>query len=328
MGASKVVVGIVTYRSGSVLRRCLQALKRQTFPRITVKIWDNAGEDEIRTIAKSFQVPYIRSDRNLGYGGGHNALLQNTSLSDIDYYLTLNPDAVLDPAYVSSVVHCARTQSAGSVTGKLYKDKNNLTLYSVGHAIFRDGYAFNIGYGMKDQGQYEKSKEIFGVPGAAALYSGAMIHALSRCGRFFDPDLFMYYEDIDVDWRGQLRGFSSWYTPRAIALHPGGVAPKILEGDILANRFITIMKNATAQDLVMFNFPHMFLHILFRLVTTPRVGWHIVKIVGKNAKRACQFRATATGVKMKTWFQAAHQEASSQPLSIASRLSQFFSKYV
>jgi GT2 family glycosyltransferase len=79
-----------------------------------------------------------------------------------------------------------------------------------------------------------------------------MIDDISVQGEFFDSDFFVYREDADVAWRGQLMGWRCLYTPRACGYHVRNVLPgkrRALPAEInmhsVKNRFLMRMKNMT-----------------------------------------------------------------------------------
>lgn len=321
-----VYIGIVTYNSARLMAACLASLSRQTYPNIQVIVLDNHSSDDIAKLMRKYPgVRYIESRKNVGYGSGHNGILRTIHFTNNDYYLTLNPDARLLPAYVSRLVQACRRRKAGWAVGALYKDTKRTTLYSVGHAMFRDGYAFNIGYGMKGAGLYNAPRKIFGAPGAAALYSYSLIRDISRGDNFFDPALFIYYEDVDVDWRANLSGHSCWFEPSAVAIHPGGTAPRHMTGDILCNRFYVVMKNAFVSDLLVYNLPVIMFHLLTRLVCTPLIGARMMGLCVVRAPVAFSKRTAVRMTKsdMHVWFRAAGKEMSAQPKNIRERIRAF-----
>lgn len=321
-----VYVGIVTYNSARLMDACFAALSRQIYPHIQIVVFDNHSSDNIAKLMRKYpHVRFIQSSKNVGYGSGHNNILRAIRCKNNDYYLTLNPDARLSPTYISQLVSSCRRHKAGWAVGKLYKDTKKTVLYSAGHAILRDGYAFNIGYGMKDGPQYSVSRKIFGAPGAAALYSHALISALSRDGDFFDPALFLYYEDIDIDWRANLAGYACWFEPSAVAIHKGGVAPPHMTGDILCNRFYVVMKNAFVSDLLTYNFPVITLHLLARLVSTPLIGARMIGLCVAKSPVALYKRTTVRTPKsvIHQWFRAAGKEMSLQPVNARERIKAF-----
>jgi len=309
------------------MRKCIDAVLRQSYKTVTVIILDNNSVDDIDQIIKHYdkKIVFIKSRLNYGFGGGHNRIIQSVQLQKQDYYLALNPDATLDSNCVKALVEGARKHRADWATGKLYKDFHTNTLYSVGHAILRDGYAFNIGHECKDEGQYSDVREVFGAAGAAALYKGSMIQAVSVSGNFFDPALFMYYEDVDVDWRARLLGLHCWFIPNAIVHHRGGLFPSHLEAGVLVNRFVSVVKNAYWIDLVVYNAPIILLHTIIRLIITPKVGVQIILQLFRSAQYAL-FHRTQSKISrsdLLAWFARSVQEDSGVPITHRQRMFAF-----
>lgn len=322
-----VYVGVVTYNSAPLIGRCLEAILGQRHVAVRVIVFDNNSRDHIARVMQRYKqgTTFIQSPVNVGFGGGHNAILRSLRLRDSDYYMALNPDARLEPGSLARLVAAAKKHRASWVSGKLYRDSAHKILYSVGHALLRDGYAFNIGFGITDRGQYNMPREVFGAPGAAALYQGSMIHTLSIRGNFFDPTLFMYYEDVDIDWRARVRGLRCWYEPSAVVVHPGGKFPRALEAEVLANRFLSVCKNALPRDLFFYNLPGIGIHIAARFLVTPRIGFRILKKFFKQMYRAIGARANTkvSPAVMHGWFLWSSKELSQQPISLTDRLNAF-----
>ncbi len=322
-----VYIGIVTYKSAGLIIACVTSLLTQRSVRFKIIVLDNNSKDMVARVVKHFgnTVTFIQSTVNLGFGGGHNAILRSLPLRDSDYYMAVNPDATPEPDCVARLVRASQRHAASWVTGKLYKDMHKKIMYSVGHALQRDGYAFNIGYGIIDQGQYDMPREVFGAPGAAVLYQGSMVRMLSVKGNFFDPNLFMYYEDIDIDWRARLQGLRCWYEPAAVVKHPGGNFPRSLEAEVLTNRFLCILKNAFISDLIFYNLPLMWVHVVFRIVITPAVGFRILQKMIRVFPSALRARSSPRIFRqeMHAWFLQSAKEASQQPVRLFDRIRVF-----
>lgn len=92
---------------------------------------------------------------------------------------------------------------------------------STGLVMNRIWRAFDRGAG-EPSANWKVSGEVFGVSGAAAMYSRTMIEAISVQDQFFDDDFFAYKEDVDVAWRGRLFGFKSYYCAEAVGYHKRG----------------------------------------------------------------------------------------------------------
>jgi GT2 family glycosyltransferase len=58
---------------------------------------------------------------------------------------------------------------------------------------------------------------VFGACAAAALYRMAMLRDIG----FFDEDFFLLYEDVDLSFRAQLKGYRCLYVPEAVVYHKG-----------------------------------------------------------------------------------------------------------
>lgn len=321
-----VYVGIVSFNTLSDLPGCIASVKRQSQKDIRIIVFDNNSSDgSVAWLRKQKGIMLIPHDENIGFGRAHNAIINSVHLGKNDYYLALNPDVRLGRRYISELVAVVKTKGAYWATGKLYKDASKKTLYSAGHGLLKDGYALNIGYDLPDGKIWNVAREVFGAPGAAPLYSSKLIRSLSVSGSFFDPRMFLYYEDIDVDWRARLSGFHCWYSPRATAVHAGGKFRSSYEIEALGNRYAGVLKNASVADLVTYNIPRIGMHVLFRLVLSPRKGF---LLLGK-AMRAVTFLRARTPWRvsrsyMHRWFAWSAGQPTGQPVTPIGRLSSFW----
>ena len=315
-------IGIVVYNSLEDLPRCFVGIRQQTYPYIRVTALDNASDDEsvvwLHQNAPEAQV--ITSPQNLGFGRGHNALMKERRTGE--YYLALNPDVLLLPNYVASLVAALEANAkAGWGTGKLLLP-DEIRIYSVGHALLRGGYAFNIGYGLPDNTVFAQSREVFGAPGAAVLLKDSLIDALARA---FDEHIFLYAEDTDLDWRARRLGWICLYVSDAVAMHRGSEPGAARRAEAVANRYLSVLKNAFLVDLIFYNLPTLAAHLLFRLVTTPALGWHMVRLIAAGAPAALRQRRRPriSYLKMHEWFAWSSQQPTSQPRTFADRLKSF-----
>lgn len=320
-----VYVGIVSFNTLSDLPDCIAAVKRQSHKDIRIIVFDNNSSDgSIAWLRKQRGITLMENSENIGFGRAHNAIINSVRLGRNDYYLALNPDVRLGRRYVSELIAICRTKKADWATGKLYKDAARKVLYSVGHGLLRDGYAVNIGYDMPDAAYWNQAREVFGAPGASPLYSAKLMKTVSDRGNFFDPHMFMYYEDVDVDWRARLFGFRCWYNPRAVAYHPGGGFRKALEIEALANRYRSVMKNASVFDLLTYNLPHILLHILFRIIVSPSKGLRLAeKLIAAFPVVFRRSRRVITGSAIRQWFLWSTRQPTGQPTTVRSRLESF-----
>jgi GT2 family glycosyltransferase len=248
----KVAVNIVTFNSAGDIALCLESLRLQTFTDFEIHIWDNASDDDTLKIIEPFDVQYLtRSPLNVGFCKAHNELACRFAA---DYFLFLNPDTVLSATFIEELVRaCDARPDAASASGKLMR-LDRRTIDSTGIIMLREQRHLDRGADQPDAGQFEKSEDIFGPSGAAAMYRREALEDVAVQGEYFDEDFFAYREDADLAWRCRLLGWSSIYVPSAVAHHRRRVTPerratlpKAINYHSVKNRFLLRMNNMTAD---------------------------------------------------------------------------------
>ena len=115
-----VSVLITTYNSAKFLTRCLESIDSQTFQAIEVVVVDNASSDETRTILQQRTgLKIFYNDRNTGFAAAQN---QAARAARGSWLLSLNPDVVLSPTFVETLVTTGELHAeVGTVCGKLLR---------------------------------------------------------------------------------------------------------------------------------------------------------------------------------------------------------------
>lgn len=255
-----VAVTIVTYNSGRFIRRCLESVLDQRFSLDDIVVIDNGSHDGTPDILEGFEdrVRVVYNEENLGFAAAQNQAIAMTSA---DWVLALNPDALLMPGFIASLVSAGETEpEIGTVCGKLLSMSPDFhlpspaTFDSTGIFFTPTLRHFDRGSGQVDRGEYDRFEYVFGATGAAALYRRKMIEDVKIAGEFYDPDFFVYREDADVAWRAQLLGWKCLYVPVATGYHVRTATPanrKHLPREInmhsVKNRFLLRIKNATPR---------------------------------------------------------------------------------
>ncbi|WP_410512534.1 glycosyltransferase family 2 protein [Paenibacillus sp. BR2-3] len=262
-----VSIHIVTYNSADDILECLAAVLAQDYPIEQVVVVDNASADGSAEKVKAFysqlntssdanrpRLSLVENMANFGFAPAHN---QAISITNTDYVLVLNPDLTLAPDYVSRLV--ARMEvnpEIGSATGKLLLKADPQLVDSTGLWMNRARRAFDRGAG-EPSANWQESGPVFGVSGAAAVYSRRMIDDISVDGEFFDGDFFAYKEDVDVAWRAQLLGWQGYYDAEAIGYHERGwktsgrnSKPMFIRRISYINRYKMIYKNERARTVL------------------------------------------------------------------------------
>src|SRR5207253_5687120 len=240
-----VSVVVVTWNSAPFMPRCLDGILNQTHRETELIVVDNASADaSLANVPPSATI--IRNTANEGFARAAN---QGIAAAQGEFVLLVNPDAYLTPPYIERLL---AAQPDGAATGKLLRASgpdiepaNGID--SMGIRMTRTGRHFDIAV----EGRASQiAGEVFGVSGAAALYSMAMIRDVSIGGEFFDEDFFAYREDADVAWRARLFAWRAIYIPDAVAYHVRTVTPErrrelapVINMHSVKNRFLLRLKN-------------------------------------------------------------------------------------
>jgi GT2 family glycosyltransferase len=259
-----VSVAIITFNSARYIRRCLESVLTQDCAPLDVVVIDNASTDATPSILAEFEPLFgdrlrvLRNDLNSGFACAQNQAIAATKGA---WVLTLNPDVLLEPSFLRSLLDAAASDpTIGAVCGKLLSIGPGFRPLPV-ERIDSAGIVFTPTMRHLDRGWHELDGYRFDVPGyvfgataAAALYRRDMIADVSIEGEFFDPSFFVYREDADVAWRAQLLGWRCLYVPAAVGRHVRTVTPAnrrsmpaFINMHSVKNRFLMRIKNATPE---------------------------------------------------------------------------------
>ena len=222
---------IVSFNTRDVLRESLQSVAREQGDlRLEIFVVDNNSHDgSVEMVETEF--PYVqvmRSSVNLGFGAANNLALE---VAQGRYIVLLNSDAFLCPDSLRlSVQHMDQQPNVGLAGGRLVgRDHSWQPSARMFPSILSD---FKVMTGLA--GKFPKSRffgsfdrtwadpllpaEVDWVPGA---YSIIRAEALQKVG-FFDPEFFLYSEEVDLCRRIQNAGYKIMYWPDIVVIHIGG----------------------------------------------------------------------------------------------------------
>ncbi|MCU6791771.1 glycosyltransferase family 2 protein [Paenibacillus sp. WQ 127069] len=273
---STVSIHIVTFNSESCIQNCLESIFQQSYSISQIIIVDNASSDRTKEFLKKYhgEIDILYNSSNKGFAQAHNQAIRS---SHSDYFLVLNPDIRLDKNYVSYLIEAMEDHpSVGSSAGMLLSQNQLGFIDSAGLVIKRSRRAFDRGQNDPSL-KWSRSTEVFGVSGAAALYSRVMVEDISIFGEFFDEDFFAYKEDVDVAWRAQLMGWGAYYESKAVATHERGwKSGKRKEQPIFVRRlsYINRYKMMLKNDIIGYVFLHCFYLLSFEVLS---LGYTILR---------------------------------------------------
>jgi GT2 family glycosyltransferase len=220
----KFSIIIPNYNGAALLPPCLDSLQAQTYSDFEVILVDNAsGDGSVELVQRDYpQVRLLALERNRGLTGGCN---EGIAQARGEIIVCLNNDTEADPGWLSAIVGAlAAYPQAGMVACKLLLFDRRDTIHSAGDSYGLDGIPVNRGVWQPDGPPFDKPAWVFGACGGAAAYRWEMLEQIGLPApgaqtQVFDEELFMYCEDVDLNWRAQLAGYRCLYVPGALVYH-------------------------------------------------------------------------------------------------------------
>jgi GT2 family glycosyltransferase/glycosyltransferase involved in cell wall biosynthesis len=252
-----VSVIIVNHNGVKFLPPLFESVARQSLAPSEVWFFDNASTDGSVATARALLpgIKVVTYGRNIGYSVPVNEGIRRSSA---DYVLVLNVDVVLEDRFIEQMVTAVeRYETAGWAAGRMLKLTEAGKSHRVdclGHHMARKRYATGTDYSRPfDWRDYEHERFVFGASACAALYRRSLLEDVRLEGEYFDEAFFAYFEDVDLDWRAQLRGWKCLYVPSAVGYHVRGGSGLIAQPEIaacyLSNRWLMVVKNDRVRDL-------------------------------------------------------------------------------
>ncbi|MBC7519304.1 MAG: glycosyltransferase family 2 protein [Microbacteriaceae bacterium] len=225
---TRIAVVTVSYGSAEVLGGFLASIPAAADGPVGVTVADNKPAANVRAEAEAAGARYLPQSKNSGYGGAMNAAIA-TLAPEIDWVLISNPDVVLHPDSVATLVSRGDSDHGiGAVgpailtaTGELYPSARSVPSLrtGIGHALFANFWVSNPwsrAY-RNDQTAASSSRDAGWLSGACLLVRRTAFDAVGG----FDPDFFMYFEDVDLGYRLGLANYRNVYEPKAVVTHTG-----------------------------------------------------------------------------------------------------------
>ena len=200
------------------LAGCLPSLQAQAFRDFEIIVVDNGSVDgSVAYVQTHFpNTRLIALPENRGFSAAINA---GIGQARGEFIALLNNDTGTHPGWLEALsAAAAKNPTVDCFASKILCLTEPSILDSAGDGYSRRGMAWNIGKGLPDSGTWDQPRWVFGASGAAAFYRRRFFDKIG----LFDEDLFAFYEDVDLAFRGQLLQKKCLYVPDAIVFHRGG----------------------------------------------------------------------------------------------------------
>lgn len=234
----EVTVILVNYNTKELIRECLRSVfEMSKSVKFEVFVVDNASTDgSIEMLEKEFpQVKLIKNSKNIGFGRANNIAIRQ---SRGKYIFLLNADTVLLNNAIKifyDFMENPQNHKTACCGGNLYNpDMSPQHSYGKFPSINRIAFT-TIGLNLIFKEFYKKTflvdntievkdiKDVDYITGANMFLRKS---ALDEVG-LFDEDFFMYFEDTELSFRLNQKGFKSMLVPEAKIIHYCGLSGEI-----------------------------------------------------------------------------------------------------
>lgn len=223
-----VSIIIINYNSSKFTANCIESIhkftKSLTYEIIIVD--NNSHEDDFRlleTFAFNNNGKLIKSKCNLGFGGGNHLGYQHASG---EYLAFINNDAELLENSLLKLLTFYKSQSNIGVVG-LPQINEEKKVFKYSYRQFTGLKYHLLGqsspekhYSKKHQHDLSGPFEVDQVSGAFMFIKSSIYEAVGG----FDPNIFLFYEEMDLCLRLKKKGFKTMFYPDSTFIHYMGMS--------------------------------------------------------------------------------------------------------
>lgn len=207
MKEPKVSIAIVNYNGKDLTLNLLKSISKLNYKNYEIILVDNASTDRtLEIVKKNFKnVKLVENKKNLGYSGTNSSIKYCKG----KYILFLNNDMELDKNSLNELVKTAESDKNLVMSAPRLVNFYDKKLKSGGTWLSRAFYNGHIKGNDK-----EATKEI--------PYLGVGLikkDFVEMFGYLFDPDYFIYGEDVDLGLRIRLVGKKMLFEPKSLMYH-------------------------------------------------------------------------------------------------------------
>jgi GT2 family glycosyltransferase len=215
----KVGVVIPNWNGKEVTIDCISSISKSTYLNYSVIVIDNGSSDNsIDAILQMFpEVFIIRNITNLGLAEAYNQGIVFALENGVDYIFLLNNDTIVDQDTIKELVEVAENNpQVGVLCSKILYFTLPNVIWSIGAEFnLKTGYYKHLGYNQFDYGKFNKTQEVNYAPGCALLIPSFVFKKVGM----WDPNFFMYAEDIDFCLRVRKENFHILLVPSSKVWH-------------------------------------------------------------------------------------------------------------
>jgi len=222
-----ITASIVLYNTPKdQFKRLLNCVKESTVS-LRVYVIDNSPAPRSDLVHEEPLVTYIRSEKNVGYGGGHNLALRKI-LGSSEFHFVLNPDIYFGPQEIEKMLQFMRqNRDIGQLMPKVIYEDGSLQylckLIPTPLDLFVRRFAAAPLSSLlrrrieRFELRFTGYDKVMDVPLLSGCFMLFRVAALNQIG-LFDERFLMYLEDFDICRRMNAQ-FRTVFFPGATIVH-------------------------------------------------------------------------------------------------------------
>lgn len=228
----KILIVIVNYNGKHLLQKNLQTVVDNGYDNFDIVVVDNASVDgSVEYLKQKFpSVNIVESVENLGFGRGNNLGVEK--YPNYDAYLFLNNDVSVPKGFLNNMIQVLKREDVGAVGPKvLYSKKKEgidgkerYVINSAGIDVDEHYMSYDRYDKEEDNSKYGIVEEVDALMGGAFLVKGEVFDKVKG----FNPQMFLYYEDIDFSLRIRDLGYKLYYVGTSEVYHDHMASSKSL----------------------------------------------------------------------------------------------------
>jgi N-acetylglucosaminyl-diphospho-decaprenol L-rhamnosyltransferase len=245
----KLTIIIISWNTCELLKLCLASVARAAQPflpgEVETIVVDNYSHDGSTTMVRQ-EFPWVRlieNIENIGFARANNQAIQ---ASTGRYVLLLNPDTVVQPDALHTMVQFMEANPDVGVTGSRLLNPDGTLQPSCERfpALTRELWRLFHLEKFYSYAAYKMETWSVNAPREVDVVQGACFlverQVLEQVG-LLDTDYFIYSEEVDLCRRIWRSGRQIWWLPQAQVIHYGGQSTQQVAGAM----FLQLYKNKT-----------------------------------------------------------------------------------
>jgi N-acetylglucosaminyl-diphospho-decaprenol L-rhamnosyltransferase len=231
-----IAIVIVNYNTAALLHECITAVQANSrMTRIEIVVVDNASvDDSLAMLNREFpDITLVALPRNVGFGAGNN---HGVDATQAKYVMLLNSDAILRHDTATILAEYLETHPGVSCVGPRIELPDGrrqprvfgrlpslwrIAMQSLGVGTVLPAITFLGGIDGQDRGAAQQ--DVGWISGVCMMMRRTDFVAVGG----FDPDIFMYCEDVELCWRLASLGRIVHLDQGAVMHYGGASSPSV-----------------------------------------------------------------------------------------------------